>query len=252
MAMNSFHTGGVVGGAGSKARSEFQRVEELVKFQKVPGAAVLSSTSGKIGKVTRDKVTGGHWVLVGDVEEFVPSLKGKPIVRIGQDVKKGEALSPGPKDPRELLPLTGIGTVQRYITDELSDLYRGNSTLHRRNSEVVVRNLTNLSEVQDPGDFGGILRGDKMSTSEIENFNRGLTEGQKPVSYRPILKAADLLPTEIQTDWIARLQSRDLKRTLLDAVSEGWSSDIHSVHPVPGMAFGREFGRGTAKEPWLY
>jgi DNA-directed RNA polymerase subunit beta' len=252
MSMNAFHTGGVAGAAGSKAKSEFQRVEELVKFQKVPGAAVLSSASGKVSDIKLDKPTGGYRVKIGDTEEFVPALKGKPTVRVGQDVKKGDSLSRGPKDPRELLPLTSIGTVQRYVTDELSNLYRGSSAIHRRNAEVVVRNLTNLSEVKDPGDMAGVLRGDKMPTSQVEAFNRNLKEGQKPVSYQPILKSVDLLPTEIQKDWIARLQSRELKRTLLDAVSEGWSSDVHSVHPIPGMAYGKEFGKGSPAQPFFY
>lgn len=250
--LRSHNTGGVSGARGSTAQSEFQRVEELVKFQRLPKAAVLSHATGKVDSIKQDKVTGGFHVKVGDQDHFVPALKGKPLVSVGQEVKKGDSLSPGPKDPRELLPLTGIGNVQRYVTDELSNLYRGQSTIHRRNAEVVVRNLTNLAQVEDPGSVGGILRGDRMSTSEIEAKNRKLKTGEQPIKYRPLLKSVDLLPTEVQEDWMARLQARYLKRTLLDAAAEGWASELHGTHPIPGMAYGKEFGTGTPEKPYVY
>lgn len=252
MSMNAFHTGGVAGAKGSTAQSEFQRLEELVKFQRLPKAAVLARANGQVTKVTSDKLTGGHKVMIGEQEHFVPALKGAPTVKAGQTIRKGDTISAGPKDPLELLPLTGIGSVQRYITDELSSLYRGQSALHRRNAEVVVRNLTNLSEIVDPGSAHDYLRGDKVATSEVENINRNLKDGEKPIKYRPMLKSVAMLPLETREDFMAKMQATKIKRTLLDAAAEGWSSDIHDVHPVPGMAFGKEFGKGTPQRPYVY
>ena len=83
-------------------------------------------------------------------------------------------------------------------------------------------------------------------------MNSKLKPGEKPVKYTPVLQSAEFLPTEIQTDWLARLQSRDLQKTVTDAAAEGWQSDIHDVHPIPGMAVGAEFGKGTVSTPWKY
>jgi DNA-directed RNA polymerase subunit beta' len=254
MAMNAFHTGGVVGAKGSTAKTEFQRVSELMTFpRRLPGSAILATASGKVDKVVQDKATGGHRVYVGETEHFVPALKGKPTLSTGRAVKKGDSLSAGPKNPHELLDLTNMATTQRYITDELAAIYpAGSSTLHRRNTEVMVRNLTNLSQVDDPGDKEGVLPMDKMTTTQIEAYNKQLGPGQKPIKHTEILKSIAILPNEMQTDWMARLQARDLKRTVLDAAAEGWSSDIHGVHPIPGMAYGREFGKGTPLSPFKY
>jgi hypothetical protein len=86
----------------------------------------------------------------------------------------------------------------------------------------------------------------------LTDFNRKLPSGKKMVEHEPILSGVDILPLDLHEDWIARLQSRNLRQTLIDAASEGWRSELHSTHPIPGMAYAKEFGRGTDKEPWLY
>jgi hypothetical protein len=96
------------------------------------------------------------------------------------------------------------------------------------------------------------LKGDTVPASEVSAFNSKLKKDKKAVQYRPILSGVEMLPLELQEDWIARLQSRQLKDTLIDAASEGWRSMLHSTHPIPGMAYGKSFGVGTEEEPWLY
>jgi DNA-directed RNA polymerase subunit beta' len=252
MAMNSFHTGGVAGSAGAKALDQFTRVEHVIRMPKtLPGSSVLATADGRVEKITQDKATGGVNVTVGGVPHFIPALKGSPVVTVGQEIKKGDSLTNGPKNPHELLPLTSVGSVQRYLVDEISALY-GKSPLHRRNSEVFIRALTNLSEVKDPGDHPDFLPGDKVPYNEVASHNAKLEAGKRPVEVTPILKGTNVLPTEVQTDWIAMLQSKNLKSTITDAAAEGWHSNIHGVHPIPGMAFGVEFGKGTKDQPWLY
>jgi DNA-directed RNA polymerase subunit beta' len=253
MAMNAFHTGGVAGSIGARAVDQFTIVQQLVHMpETLPGSAVLSTADGEVEKVLHDKATGGWKVHIGGVEHFVPALKGAPIVKAGQKLEKGDSLSHGPKNPRDLLPLKGLKAVQQYLVDELEGIYGGKSNIHRRNAEVFVRALTNLSEVVDPGDHPELMRGDKVTTSQVAHFNSNLSKDKKPVQYHPVLKGTTVLPTEMQTDWLAMLQSKNLKRTIGEGAAEGWFSDIHHVHPIPGMAIGMEFGKGKPKQPWLY
>jgi len=49
-------------------------------------------------------------------------------------------------------------------------------------------------------------------------------------------------------DWMARLSSNYLQTRLLQDVQRGSTSKIHSLHPVPGLAKGVEFGRPKGKE----
>ena len=170
----------------------------------------------------------------------------------GQTIKKGDALTMGPKNPHEMLPLTGLESVQRYLTEELSDAYDNREGIHRRNTEVFVRSLTNLGRVKDPGHRDDLLHGDPVPISEIRAFNRGLGSGKKPVQVEPYLRGTNLLPKEMQTDWMARMQHSGLKDTILTGAARGWKSNLHGTHPVPGMAYGKEFGKGTDDEPWSY
>ena len=49
-------------------------------------------------------------------------------------------------------------------------------------------------------------------------------------------------PLSLREDWMAKLQHQRLGQTILDAAATLGRSDIHGLHPVPGMAYGAEFG----------
>ena len=255
LAMNAFHTGGVVGAKGTSATGLFHRLEQLMAVPKtLRGAATLSDVEGKVSKVEKDPA-GGWRVHIGKPgelrEHYVPATR-KLTVRRGDDVKMGDSISSGPKNPRDMLKRTSMNAVQKYLTDEIWNAYKGEGPVRRRNVETFVRAMTNLSEVSDAGDHDTLLKGDRAPTSEIVAFNRELPAGKKPIQHRPVLQGINMLPLELQTDWIARLQSRALKNTVLDAAAEGWRSMVHSTHPIPALAYGKEFGKGTPDKPWLY
>lgn len=250
LSMNSFHSGGVVGAKGSTVDA-FTRLDQLFKFpDKLPGSATLATAEGSVEKI-EDDPAGGKNVYVRGVRHFVPSGRDLLIKR-GVKVKKGDSLSEGPKHPKELLPLAGLDAVQRYITDEVKKVYTGVSGVKRRNVETFVRSLTNLSKVTDPGNHPEYIKGDLVPTSKIKEYNRGANEDTKPVKHAPILKGVNVLPREMREDWLAMMQANNLKNTLLDASAEGWRSLLHSTHPIPGLAYAKEFGEGTKEEPWLY
>jgi hypothetical protein len=248
---NSFHTGGVVGAKGTSATSVFNRLEQLLAVPKIlPGSATLADTDGVVKAIEKDPA-GGWRVYVGDVSHYVPASRAMSVKK-GDEVKKGEAITDGPKNPRDMLARTNMNEVQQYLTNEIHDIYKTEGPVRRRNVETFVRTMTNLCEIKDSGSHDSLMRGDHIATSEVVAFNRALKPGQKEVIYKPILQRVEALPLELQTDWLARLQSTNLKKTILDASAEGWRSLLHGTHPIPGMAYGKSFGEGTEKEPWLY
>jgi hypothetical protein len=247
---NSFHTGGVAGAKGSSAAGTFTRLDQLLQLPKtLPGAATLSTASGKVQRIEKDPA-GGWSVFVEGQRHYAPATRELKVKR-NQAVKKGDALTSGPKNPREMRELVGMNHVQSYLVNEIQNIYEKEAPIKRVNTETFVRAMTNLSEVKDPGSHDGFLPGDKVATSEIVAYNSKVSP-DKQIKYDPLMQGVKHLPTEIQEDWIARLQSRDLKKTILDAAAEGWKSKIHSTHPIPGMAYGKDFGKGLEDQPWLY
>ena len=245
LAMKAFHTGGT---AATKTQlvDDFSRVKDMLRFpQTLRGSATLSTMAGRVDKIQKDPA-GGTNVFVAGERHYVPQTLGAPMyggktLRTGMQVRRGMPLSLGPVNPHQMLPLTGIDQVQNHLADELHSVY-GKEGIRRRHSEMVVKALTNLTKIDDPGGHKQYIRGDYAPTSAVSNLNRKYKDFD-PIIHQPILKGVDVLPMEMQEDWIAKLNHQDLKRTVLDAAQQGWTSQLHGMHPIPPVVFGAEFGQ---------
>lgn len=67
-----------------------------------------------------------------------------------------------------------------------------------------------------------------------------------PVGVAPAMLSVVKTP-EYTNDWMARLSSSYLQKRLLEDVHEGATSNIHGIHPIPGIAKGVEFGESKGK-----
>jgi len=258
LAMKAFHTGGTAASKESLV-DEFKRVEQLLRFPKtLPGSATLSEVSGKVENIEKDPA-GGHNIIIGGTRHYVPQSLGAPVLRgldktdvlkVGMSVKKGDPISAGPINPHELLPLTNVEHVQGYLSNTLHSIY-GPQGVRRRNTEVVIKALTNLTKIENPGDAKEFIRGDFAPTSYVAQLNRTTLKGKNPIVHTPVLKGVNVLPNEMQEDWIARLNHERLGSTIVEAAQQGWSSTIHGEHPIPAVVYGAEVGKHPTK-PWAY
>ena len=263
LSMRVFHTGGVAAGAGSKSMDMFERLKHIVGLPKtLPNSATLAQQSGVISSIKSEKA---HDIItVGDEQHTVAKHLVNPNLKVGTEVKKGDRLSEGNINPLHLLATTkDINAVQNYLTSALHSpatkdkdqgegegLYQGLG-VRRRNVEVVVRAMTNLTKVRDPA-HSDWLHGDVLPRSVVDEYNHHLAKGQKPVEHDPILKGISEIPS-FNPDWMARLNYQELPTTLQRAAAQGHRADIHSSHPIAGMAYGAEFGKGhISKKPHVY
>ena len=244
LSMRTFHSGGVLDVFQKPGvQGSIDRVSEVLKMPTIlPDKATISTANGAITAVAKSPV-GGWDVSVGTTPHYVPSSRTLRVKK-GAVVKKGEALSDGNVDPRELLEQTNIDAVQRLMAGELNDLYRSEG-IKKRNIEVVVKALTSLGKVTDPGDSDSLLRGDYVQLNHVGALNRE-KRFKNPVKVEPVLRGLETLPLDRSTDWLARLQYQRLKETYTRAANEGWSSNIHGLSPIPGIAYGAELGKPPA------
>jgi DNA-directed RNA polymerase subunit beta' len=264
LTMKAFHTGGVQSSAGSKILNNFNRVKQLTSLPPtIPGSATLAMRSGKVDKIERDKT--GARIFIGGQEhhvgrdrdgqalyKFLPGVsESKPgswsPPRVGQKMEAGQSLSDPSRtlvNPRELYKATGkIEKVQNHLVSELHDIYKKEG-VKRVHVETAVKAMSNLTRVRDPGDATGVLRGEYRPTSVVRAQNAGLARaGKKPVEHEPILKGIDIVPLAVQEDWMAKLMhNQKLRDTIMDAAVTNAVSNIHGIHPIPGAAYGAEFG----------
>lgn len=256
LAMDSFHTGGVAASRGGASVDKFTRLNDLLEIPKtLRNAAILAKASGKVTKVEKDLATNGWNVHIGEEKHFIPAQRlptyeGQPL-KAGIEVRKGEPISDGHIDPRELLGHTDIHTVQNYLANELYNGIYKDERVRRRNIETVVRSLTNYTRIKDPGDSDH-LPGDYALRTVVEEHNRNLPHGAKPIIHHPVLKGAQQMALDSHEDWLARLNFQELRNTLLEGTAKGWKTDLHGTNPIPAYAYGAEFGKGTEKKPHNY
>ena len=274
LSLKAFHSGGVVSGGG-KTLGMFDRIKQLTEMPKnIPDSAALAMKSGTVEKIEHDKT--GDFVTIGGQRHFVPlDRAGRRLTapvpgtekmggykwaapKVGQKVQAGALLSDPNRtyvNPHELYRATKkMEHVQNHITNELYGMYAPEG-VRRQHIETVVKAMSNLTRVQEPGDAPGVLKGEFRPTSVMSALNKQLVkDGKAPVRHTPVLKGIDVMPIEVQEDWMAKMNFNRLRSTVIEAAATGAYSDLHGPNPIPGAVYGAEFGmteRHKNKKPHL-
>lgn len=258
LTLKEFHTGGAVATGGGKALvNSFERLKQLTKLpKKLPNSATIAQQAGTIDKIENDPTGAKIWIG-GKSHHVSKDSTGSPLwkslagstwqaPKVGMRVERGDRLTDPTRtivNPHDLYKATGsMNRVQGYLTDELYNLSKSEG-VRRKSVEILVKAMGNLTKVKEGGDYDGVLRGEFHPHSRIESINRELMKaGKKPIEHEPVLKGVDVLPLSLQDDWMAKLQHQRLEKTILEAAATMGRSNIHGTHPIPGIAYGAEFG----------
>jgi DNA-directed RNA polymerase subunit beta' len=259
LTLKAFHSGGIAK-RDQGLVNDFKRVLELTEMPKdIPNQATVAMKGGTITKVEKDPT--GLLVHVGGRKHLIPKdqfgnplwepLKGKETAgwkppKVGDKVAPGQVLSDPSRtnvNVRDLYKATNsIEKVQNHMVNELHGIY-GKEGVRRQHVELAVKNMSNITRVEDPGDDSDVIKGDFVATSSLQGKNRELVKkGKKPVMHKPVLRGIDVMPREVQEDWMAKMNHNRIRQTVADAATYGQASELHGTNPIPGMAYGAEFG----------
>jgi DNA-directed RNA polymerase subunit beta' len=152
LTMRTFHTGGV---AGRDIAGGLPRVVELFEARTPRGAARLARSSGVI-RIGEDEGKGVPVTVVSDEgteETMILPTPARLDVVDGQEVKAGDPIVDGPRDPKELMEIKGVRETQQYLVEEVQKVYRDQGvSIHDKHIELIVRQMTRRIGVQEPGD----------------------------------------------------------------------------------------------------
>lgn len=171
MTMQTFHQGGISGTRG--VVSGYEKIDKMLRMNKIKrGKATLSESNGKVEAVRNEPGGGGKTVTIGGKEHFVEQdLWDSSLVRVGSTKKKGDIISEGLVQPKELVKLKGMLDAQNYIAGQVQEAYDGQGVqLKRRAVETVVRSIGNTTKVLDPGD-SSFLYGDVAPWTVVNEYN---------------------------------------------------------------------------------
>jgi len=227
LTMRTFHTGGVTA-SGGDITGGLPRVVELFEARTPRNKAVLARISGV---VRVDDEDGKVWnvTVIGDdgTEDSHAIERERPLrVRDGDEVIAGDALVEGARDPKELLEIKGVRSVQQYLVDEVQRVYRDQGvSIHDKHIELIVRQMTRRVAVQEPGE-SDFLPGERVDQRVFADTNRRLvTEGRKPAEGRPELMG--ITKASLATDsWLSAASFQETTRVLTEAAIESRSDGL--------------------------
>jgi len=157
-----------------------------VLFVKADKTEYRAPMAGKV------KVNKGKVVLTAskkkEVEKTTETLKNL-IVQDGDKVKKGDQLTYGSIDPKELATLRSIEEAQMYIIEGVQNVYGIQGIeLDDRHLEIVTRQMGRYGLVTDNGDSEKFLPGDFVDALDMNYENSKLdTSSNRQIEFERVL-----------------------------------------------------------------
>ena len=220
------------------------RVAELFEARQPKDAAEISKIEGIVdfGENTRGKRT----LLVkdditGQVEEHLIPMGKQIVVFKGDRVKKGQQLTEGPIIPQEILEVSGPQELQKYLVDEVQQVYRLQGVeINDKHIEIIVRQMLRKVRITNPGDTD-FLWGDQVTRQTFLRVNdQMMMEGRRPAEAQPALLG--ITKAALETDsFISAASFQDTTRVLTEASTmgrvdelRGFKENVILGHLIPG------------------
>ena len=142
LTMRTFHTGGVAGGDITQG---LPRVEELFEARKPKVSALIAEISGvvEIGRAEKNDLVQIKIIPKGQPpREYVIPYGVQVLVKAGQEVKLGDPLTEGAKNPHDILRICGLKETYQYLVKEVQKVYKSQGVeINDTHIEVMVRQM---------------------------------------------------------------------------------------------------------------
>ena len=207
------------------------RVVELFEARRPKNAAILASITGTVH--FRGLFKGKRLVIVEDQygnesRHLIPQGRHL-LVRDGDPVVVAEPLCDGPIDPHIVLEIQGENALQRFLVDEVQEVYRMQGVnINDKHIGVIIRQMMSKVEIVDVGDTQFIY-GQQVDKYTFRTQNESvLREGGRPAVGRPLLQGITKASLNINS-WVSAASFQETTRVLTNAAIAG------STDPLNGL-----------------
>ena len=209
-----------------KDSADIAKIEGIVDFG--------PNTRGRRCVIVQDELTG-------EQEEHLIQMGKHIIVTKGDKVRKGQQLTDGPIVPQDLLDICGPQELQRYLVDEVQQVYRVQGVeINDKHIEIIVRQMLRKVRITNPGDTD-FLWGEQVTRQKFLEINEQFAaEGKRPAEAQPALLG--ITKASLETDsFISAASFQDTTRVLTEASTlgrvdelRGFKENVILGHLIPG------------------
>jgi DNA-directed RNA polymerase subunit beta' len=222
--------------------SGLPRVSELFEARKPKSPAVLAQVSGTV--YFKDPVKGKRKISIVDdfgreFTHLIPMNK-RLLVRDGDTIEAGELLCQGAINPHDVLYILGEGKLQRYLMDEIQNIYRLQGvSINDKHIGVIIRQMMRKVEIRFVGDTKFIYGSSVDKYRFHEENARVMAEGGQPAIAQPMFQGITKASLNIDS-FLSAASFQETTRVLTNAAIAGSTDYLRGLkeniiigHPIP-------------------
>ncbi len=212
-------------------------------------ATITAQHAGKV-KVSHKN----HQVVITyerrEEKEYEIPTTARLLVREGDRVEAGQALTEGSLNPHRILRIQGREACQLYLLGEIQKVYRSQGqNIHDKHFEIIIRKMMSKVQVTRPGDTD-YLPGDLVDRLEIQQINEYLlSQGKTPARYVEVLLG--VTKASLSTDsFLSASSFQHTIKVLAQAAIAGATDPLYGLKE--NVIIGKLIPAGTGFSPERY
>ena len=225
LTMRTFHTGGV---AGDDITSGLPRIQEIFESRNPKGQAVISEIKGEVTEIDEIREGQKEITIQGEVEtrKYLAPYNARLKVQVGDLIDRGDSITEGSIDPKELIVVKDVSTVQEYLLKEVQKVYRMQGVeIGDKHVEVMVRQMLRKVRVIEAGDTD-LLPGSLLDIHQFAEANATvLKSGKVPATSRPVILGITKASLETES-FLSAASFQETTRVLTDAAIKGKTDEL--------------------------
>ncbi len=244
LTMRTFHTGGVASVA--DITEGLPRVQEVFEARIPKSKAAISEVDGKIIDIVdngKQKIVKVQTEKDKEIIEYSASGDNTLWVKKGDLVVKGQQLSEGNLDLKELFSVSGTRATASYILNEVQKVYATNgSDINAKHIEVIIRQMFERIRIKEAGDTnftpGDII--EKVTFAEENNRVKKI-DGKAATAVQLLMGITKVALTS--ESWLSAASFQETAKVLINAAVEGKSDKLLGLKE--NVILGRLIPAGT-------
>jgi DNA-directed RNA polymerase subunit beta' len=246
LTLRTFHAGGV---AGVDITQGLPRVEEIFERRDVKNPAVVAKYSGMVSEIKENGAEKIISVMSEKSEtskesvDYTINPRRMPIVKVGQEVQKGELLTDGSANIDEVYQYGGKEAAEDYIIREISKVYElQGASIARKHLEIIIRQMFSRRKIKEAGDTS-FSPGEIVEMTELLEENgsmkvQGLRESKADLIILGITQTALHAKS-----WISAASFQNTNRVLIQNAVKGGVDNLRGLKE--NVTVGRLIPAGT-------